>query len=124
MLELKTIDYLILSKWFIDFQKKSKCLEIPPDEAECLGIYENNELIGYFIVLSSSDTLDIVQGYLSKEARHKNLSPECMRLLEYLAKKAGHTKIRLQTQSRFKSYIEFMKAMKYKPTNLVFSKEI
>lgn len=123
-MELRPTDYIILSKWFIDFQKHSKCFDMPPEEAECIGIYDANILCGYFIVLPQAEALCIVQGYLDREHRHKNLSPECMKLLEFLAKKAGYKTIALQTQSRFKTYIDFMKPMGYAPKQLVFSKEI
>lgn len=126
MLELKVVDFLTVQKFFVDFQKHSKCFELPPEVTEYIGVYDQSKLIGYFALVAYNDgDLEVNQGYLVKDARHiKNLSQQCMQLLEQKAKEIGFKKIVLQTQSRFRSYLKFMSGMGYKPNRLIFSKEI
>lgn len=124
MVELRTVGFNDIQHWFQDFQKHSKCYEMPPEEAEYLGIFNNEELIGYFIMVVYADFVEINQGFLKPEFRHSNLPKECLRLLEYQCKKAEFTEIKLGTHNRFKSYLEFMKDNGYKPEHLIFSKRI
>jgi len=125
MIELSPVDFLEIQKYFVDFQKHSKSFELPPEESQCIGIYENSTLIGYFIILCYTDaSMDIVQGYLKPEVRHCRLSKLCTTLLEARAKKAGIKIIRLQTMSRFKAYQPFAQNLGYKIERIVFSKEL
>jgi len=124
MIELKEVSFTDLLPFVEDFKKHSKAYEPPPNEAEAVGIFKENELIGYFILAAYDTYLEINQGYLKPEYRHKNLSKECVRLVEYLAKKLEYKQILLCTQSRFGAYVPFMKDMGFKPRKLVFGKEI
>lgn len=124
-LRLKPIDFLTIQKYFQDFQKHSKSYEMPPDSANYFGIYLEETLIGYFILVGYSDhSLEINQGYLKPKARHANLPTKCVELVEELAKKNGYTKVILQTTSRFRSYLKFMKGMNFQPERLIFSKVV
>ena len=125
MIRLAPVDFLKIHQWFVDFQKKSKNFEMPPDEGELIGIYRGEELIGYFItVLYTDGTLEINQGYLKPEARHKNLSKISVGLLEESAKKLGVKKIMLGTNRAVGSYIRFMRTMGFSIERAIFSKEI
>jgi GNAT superfamily N-acetyltransferase len=126
MLKLKPVDFTDISKYFVDFQKHSKFYEMPPEQGRILGIFDyENKLIGYFILLVFKDqTVWIEQGYLTKEARHKGYPKKAMKLLEERIKKAGLKIIKLQTVSRFKSYLNFAQDLGYKPERIVFSKEV
>jgi hypothetical protein len=125
MLSLKPVQFLDIQQWFCDYQKKSKNYDMPPEEAHLVGIYRGTELIGYFIVVPyKNGTLEINQGYLKPEARHKNLSKISMGLLEEQAKKIGITKIALTTNRAVGSYIRFMHSMNYNIEKAIFSKEV
>ena len=124
MISLREVYFNDVQHWFWDFQKHSKCFELPPEEAEYLGIFKDDRLVGYFVVVTYADYLEINQGYLIKEVRHTDLPKECLRLLEYLAKRVGIQEIKLGTHNRFKSYLNFMKDNGYRPEHLVFSKRI
>ncbi len=125
MITLAPVDFLAIQSWFVDYQKKSKNFEMPPNEAELVGIYRGQELIGYFITLCYADkTLEINQGYLKPEARHKNLSKISMQLLEEEAKKNGIKRISLGTNRAVGSYIQFMRNMDYHITRAIFEKEL
>jgi hypothetical protein len=112
--------------WLEDFKSKAKHYEDPPQNAELLGIYRGSELIGYFIVVGYTEdmSLEINQGYLKREARHKNLNVISMKLLEDLAKKAGYKKVILATSRAVSSYVKFMDGMGYEVTRALFSKDI
>lgn len=125
MLRLAPVDYLVLSKYFQDFQKKSRCFELPPEESQCVGIYEDTTLIGYFIVVCYDDlSAEINQGYLLPKYRHSGLPTKCTTLLEELCRKNGYKKMLLGTHNRFKSYLKFARQLGYKPTHLVFEKSL
>lgn len=125
MLSLKPINFLSIQPWFKDFQKRSKCTELPPKGHEILGIYRGEELIGYFIIVCyTSGVVEINQGYLKPEARHKNLSKISMRLLEDLAKQKGFKKIMLGTNRAVGSYQSFMRKMGYNLVRAIFSKDV
>ncbi len=125
MIELKPVDFLSIQSWFVDFQKKSKNYEIPPEEAELIGIYRGKELIGYFITLGYDfKDMVILQGYLRKEDRHKNISKIAMKLLEDKIKGIGYKKIILQTQRAAGSYIKFMKNLGFDIKQATFEKEL
>lgn len=125
MIQLRPVDFMQIQHWFVDYQKKSKNFELPPEEAQMLGIYRGSELIGYFITLTYQDgTVEINQGYLKKEARHKNLSKIAMSLLEQLVKQNGYRKITLGTNRAVGSYIRFMRSMGFGIERAIFSKEV
>ena len=126
MISLKPVDFLTIQKYFVDYQKKSKNYEMPPDQAELVGIYRGEELIGYFItvIYKPQMILEINQGYLKPEARHKNLSKISMSLLEDIARKVGIKKIMLGTNRAVGSYIRFMKSMNYNIERAIFAKEV
>ena|SRR5258708_39976952 len=125
MIYLKPVAFGEIQHWFVDYQKKSKNYEMPPEEAELIGIYRSEELIGYFItVCYDSGTIEINQGYLKSEARHKNLSRIAMGLLETLVKEKGFNKIYLATNRAVGSYQSFMKNMGYSLVRAEFSKEV
>ncbi len=125
MISLKGIDYLSISQWLWEFQKKSKCLEIPPESAQCIGIYEDNTLIGYFIIQGFNHTdIEINQGYLIPKYRHFGYPKESMRLLEVACKNMGYKKMLLGTHNRFRSYLKFAKSLGYTPEHLTFSKNL
>lgn len=125
MLELKPVAFSYIQHWFVDFQKKSKNYDIPSDTTETLGIFEDNKLVGYFIIQGYQDRdLEIQQGYLNKAARHKNLSPLAMGLLEQKAKKVGYKRIILASSRTLKAYTNFMSNMGYKPERIIFSKQV
>lgn len=125
MVELIPVAFQDIQHWFVDFQKKSKCFEIPPEESEFIGIYTDQELVGYFVLVGYDDgVIDINQGYLKPSARHTDLPKECLKLIESACSRAGYKEIKLGTHNRFKSYLEFMKDNGYKPEHLIFSKRI
>lgn len=125
MIRLAPVDFLSIQKWFVDYQKKSKNFEMPPEHGEMLGIFRGEELIGYFIVVPYiNKTLEINQGYLKPEARHKNLSRISMQLLEEKAKAVGIKKIILGTNRAVGSYIQFMRSMNYHVERAIFGKEL
>lgn len=125
MIELKPVNFLEIQKYFVDFQKHSKCYEMPPEAAQCVGIYDGSRLAGYFIVLPYTDrSIDIIQGYWTKEYRHKDLSKTAVRLLEERIKRFGFTICRIVTHSRFRSYMNFAKDLGYSPSHIIFQKRL
>ena len=125
MLSLRPVDHSLISKYFVDLQKKSHCYELPPEGAEFLGIYNDETLIGYFIVQGFEDgDVEINQGYLMREYRHLALPSACMEMLENICKAAGYKRVLLGTHNRFRSYLKFAKTLGYKPNHLIFVKEL
>lgn len=126
MIQLRPTDFLSIQHWFVDYQKKSKNYEMPPENAELLGIYRGEDLIGYFILVAYKEQgiVEINQGYLKPEARHKNLYKISMELLEKVTKQSGYKKIMLGTNRAVGSYIRFMKSMNYSLEKAIFGKVI
>ena len=125
VIELRPVDFRDIQHWFVDFQKKSRCLEMPPEPAEYVGIFNDTELVGYFILQGfDGKTVEVNQGYLKKEYRHLDLADECIRQMEKCCKKAGYKEIRLGTHNRFRSYLKFMARNGYRPEHLVFHKDL
>lgn len=125
MIRLKPIDFMEVNGFFVDFQKKSKCFELPPDDAKFLGIHLDNKLIGYYVLKSYNDgTLEINQGYLLKAYRHMDLAPLAMECLEHEARRCKYKQIAFATGSRFRSYLKFGKRVGYKPSKLIFLKRL
>lgn len=125
MIKLAPVDFLQIQHWFVDYQKKSKNFEMPDDNSQLIGIYRGEELVGYFVITVFKDkTVEINQGYLKPEARHKNLSKISMELLEASAKKDGIKKIQLGTNRAVGSYIQFMRSMDYHIERAIFAKEL
>ncbi len=125
VLALRSVQFNEIQQWFVDFQKKSKCFELPPDNAELLGIYLDDLLIGYFVLVGYSDgDLEINQGYLKPVARHRALSYESMKLLQAKATQVGYKKIILKASRSLKAYTRFMSNLGFKPTAIIFSKEV
>lgn len=125
MITLKPCNSQDILPFLTDFKKKARYYEVPPEQAESLGIYKNNELIGYFIITCySDDTMVINQGYLKPEVRHKSYSKIAMSLLEILAKKNGLLKVKLATTRAVGSYQKFMRDMGYALTSAEFTKEL
>ena len=124
-LKLTPINRNGISKYLWEFQKRSKCFELPPDEVEVFGIFYDNTFIGYFLLQGFDNTeVEVNQGYLLKEFRHLGLANECIKQMEVLCKAAGYKRITLGTHNRFRSYLKFMKSNGYKPEHLIFSKEL
>lgn len=123
---LAPVSFSRIQSWFVDFQKKSKCFELPPDESELLGIFNDEELIGYFVLLGYKETLSVTvhQGYLKASYRHLDLPKECLRQMEDMCKAAGFKKIVIVTKNRFGAYLKFMRSNGYAPNHLEFEKEI
>lgn len=115
-----------IQHWFVDYQKKSKNFEMPPENATLLGIYRGENLIGYFVLVHyiKDSILEINQGYLEPASRHKNLSKISMELLEKQAKKVGIKKIMLATNRAVGSYIKFMRTMDYNIEKAIFAKDV
>lgn len=125
MLQLKPTDFMDIQHWFVDYQKKSKNFQMPPDEAQILGIYQDNELVGYFIlVLYLNKTVEINQGYLKPEARHKALNKQALSLLENVVKKAGYSRLVLGTNRAVGSYQKFMRDCGFALVRAEFAKEV
>ncbi len=125
MIELAPVDFYTIQHLFVDFQKKSKCFEMPPDTAQFIGAYANNKLVGYFVIQGYENVdVEINQGYLLPQYRHLKLYKEFMELLENKCKEAGYKRMLLGTHNRFESYLQFAKGLGYRPQHLVFSKEI
>lgn len=125
MLSLQPISYEAIKPWLEDFCLKAKNREDLPSNAELLGICLDSTLVGYFIVTGYPDAdLEINQGYLSIEARHIDLSKQAMNLLEAKAKASGYKRILLASSRTLKAYTKFMAAMDFKPSRIIFSKEI
>ena len=125
MIHLKPVNFLEIQKWFVDYQKKSKNYDMPPEQAGLLGIYKDDELIGYFItVCYKNGTVEINQGYLKPEARHKTYSRIAMELLETAVKNKGFKRISLATNRAVGSYQRFMKSLGFNLVRAEFSKEV
>ncbi len=98
---------------------------MPPEEAEFIGIFDLDKLIGFFTMVGYEDgDIEIQQGYLIKGYRHLELHKACMALLEQMAKKAGFKRVLLGTHNRFKAYLGFAKGIGYKPQHLTFVKDL
>lgn len=124
-LELRLVDFMQIQHYFVDFQKKSKCYEMPPDHAEFLGAFKDNKLVGYLIICGYDNKyVEINQGYLLKEARHSNLGPQYLKLLEDICKKTGYKKIVFNASRSLGAYLEYAKQSGYKPERIIFSKEV
>jgi RimJ/RimL family protein N-acetyltransferase len=122
---LKLATFPDVHSHFVDFQKRSRCFEMPPEESDVIGVYKQDEMIGYFIIQEHSPIeISINQGYLKKQYRHHNLPNECMQLFENMCKRVGYKTVWLQTHNRFNSYMKFAKNLGYKPYKLVFKKEL
>lgn len=125
MIELHPVDFTDIQHWFVDFQKKSKNFEMIPDKAELTGIYRGEILIGYFATIGYDyKNLVILQGYLRKEDRHKNISRIAIQLLEQKVKQAGYTKILLQTHRAISSYVKFMCKLGFELKKAEFEKQL
>lgn len=126
MISLKPVDHKEISPWMRDYQQKSKNFEMPPENAESVGIYRGDKLIGYFIIVfyPPQGILEINQGYLEPSSRHKNLSKVSMELLEKEAKRIGIKKIMLATNRAVGSYLKFMRSMDYEIEKAIFAKEV
>jgi hypothetical protein len=123
MLELREADYAYVSRYFWDFQKKSHCFELPSDESDLLGIYDGEELVGYFVTTCYDNGVVVInQGYLKPTARHKDLPKEAMRLLEEKILEAGYKKVELVTKRAARSYTKFMNGLGYKVKQTEFEK--
>lgn len=125
MIHIKPVQFMAIQKWFVDYQKKSKNYEMPPNEAELLGIFKGEELIGYFIAVGyTNGIIEINQGYLKPEARHKLYSRVAMKLFEDLAKKAGYKEIVLATNRAVGSYQRFMNQCGFNLARAIFKKKV
>lgn len=125
MLSLKLTDFMQIQHWFVDYQKKSRNYEMPPEYAQIWGIYDNDKLVGYFITVAhKTGIVEINQGYLSKEARHKKNQYIAMSLLEKTVKQYGMTKVVLGTNRAVGSYQRFMRNMGYSLVRAEFSKTL
>lgn len=125
MISLQPVNWLQIAPWAVDYQKKSKNFEMIPEEAELTGIYRGDTLIGYFATLGYNyEVLAILQGYLRKEDRHKNISRIAMELLEQKVKEAGYKKIILETHRAVGSYIQFMARMGFELKKAEFEKVV
>lgn len=125
MLSLRQIEYPVVSKFQLDFQKKSNCYELPHEYAQFIGAFSEEEMVGYFALVEYEDgDIEINQGYLRPEYRHAGLVKHFMWILETNCKLAGHKRVLLATNNRFKSYLQFAKGLGYKPEKLIFSKEL
>lgn len=124
-IELRPVPFTQVEGYIADFQKRSKTHENVPVNAELVGIFANAQLAGYFIIAGHNDgNLEINQGYLNKEFRHKNISSLAMQVLEQKAKKAGYRKVILASSRTLKAYTHFMADMGYRPERIIFSKEV
>lgn len=125
MIHLKQVDFNTVQHWFVDYQKKSKNYEMPPEQAEYIGIFKGEELIGYFITVTyTSGTVEINQGYLKPEARHKLYSKIALKLLEDAAKKIKCQEIVLATNRAVGSYQRFMKDCGFTLSRAIFNKRL
>ena len=125
MLQLRPVDFHTVQTFFMDFQKKSRVFDLPSDEAEFIGIYKDNQLIGYYALEKHShEDIEVLHGYLCKDARHVDLPSACMELLESACKAKGFKRIALATGSRFGAYMKFAKSLGYRPVHLEFIKEL
>lgn len=125
MVELRGVDFWIIQKYFLDFQKKTKDFDLPQETAELLGIYEDGTLVGYFVTQGYDFLeLEILQGYLIKEHRHKGLQYESMKALEDLAKKNGYKKLLLATNRSNRAYPLMAKNMGFKQDKIIYGKDI
>lgn len=124
-MELKPVSFDVIKPFLQDFYSKSIRREYPQIGSEIFGIYEDSQLVGYFITYAYKNRdLEINQGYLCKEFRHKRLSALAMTLLEQKAKKAGFKRVVLAASRTLKGYTHWMQGMGYKPMRIEFCKEI
>lgn len=125
MLTLQVVPFESIQQWFVDFQKKSHCYEMPEDTTTNIGVFLETTLIGYFILQDYEDgTLEIQQGYLKPIARHKQLSYDSMKLLQQKAKERGYKRIILKASRTLKAYTKFMGNLGFRPQTIIFSKDI
>ncbi len=125
MVSLRPIPYSAIERYKQDFHKKSHTYETVPPHCQLLGIFDGEALAGYFVVAGYEDgDLEINQGYLNKEYRHKRLSACAMQLLEQRAKDSGFKKIILASSRSLKAYTQFMANMGYAPERIIFSKVV
>lgn len=125
MIELRPAAFLEVQKYFVDFQKKARHFEMPTDDSECIGIYSNGLMAGYFIVAGYEDgTFDIEQFYLKPEARHKHLQYDATRLLIAYAASQGYKTINLKTSRSFRAYSQIMKDLGFQTESVIYSKVI
>lgn len=125
MIQLRLSSHDSLSKYFVEFQKKSKCFELPPEGAEFVEIHFNNQLIGYYVLIGYADkSMEIIQGFLLKKYRCNGLPKACMSVLEQEAKIKGISRVYLAAHSRFKAYFNFANYLGYRPEKIIFSKEL
>lgn len=124
MLELRPVEFNEISRFFVDFQKKSHVFELPPEEARFAGIYDGPTLVGYFVLVEYGTEVEINQGYLRPGARHRRYSYEAMRILEEKLKNKGYKQIVLNASRSLGAYQKFMKELGYKPESITFCKEI
>ncbi len=125
MVSLRPVNFSAIERYIPDFQKRSKTAENVPNHAELLGIFDGDYLAGYFIVAGyETGELEINQGYLNQENRHKDMSKVAMCLLEQKAKKAGFKKVILASSRTLRAYTKFMKGLGYKPERIIYSKSV
>ena len=125
MIHLKPIDFPAIQQWVTDYRNKSKNWEVIPEEAELIGIFRSEEMIGYFACICYDEgVVEINQGYLKPDARHKAYSRISMELLEKLVKEKGFTKIQLATNRAVGSYQRFMSKMGYSLVRAEFAKAV
>ena len=125
MIHLQPVDYLQIQHWFVDYQKRTKDFELPSDQADFLGVYNQSDLIGYFILLCPDrTTVEIRQGYLRQDARCKGNSQQAMKALERLAKEKGFQKIVLGTYRANRGYIRWMEKLGFKIQSIDFVRNL
>lgn len=125
MITLQPTSYECIKPWIADLIRRSHNHDNIPEKAELLGIYSDNTLAGYYIVTGYSDgDLEINQGYLSKEFRHKRLPALAMQLLEHKARQAGFRRVVLASSRTLKAYTKFMQDLGYRPERIVYFKEL
>ncbi len=125
MISLSNISFTDLLPFVEDFKRKAVSFEPPTDFANAVGIFNKHILIGYFIISNAGkNVLQIEQGYLRPEYRHKRFHLLSMSLLQQNAKQAGYKQIILKACRSLKAYAKFMTNAGYKPLEVVFSKEI
>lgn len=125
MLSLRPVPFLAVQRFFADFQKKAKSYDMPAETAEYFGTYEDDRMIGYMAVSGyDHEVVEVTHGYLLPEGRHKGYATRFMDLLEDMARKAGYKRVEIATGRSFKAYHKFASSMGYKPSTIVFAKEL
>lgn len=125
MIELKPVDVAIVDQFAIDFKKRAKHFESIPDGSDVIGIYKKNKVIGYFVTRCyTSGEVEILQGYLLKEFRHNGFQYKSLTELEKLVKRKGFKKLFIASSRTLKAYTKFMGIAGYKPTRIIYSKEV